>query len=204
MVWTDGHDLETTLLGLPVLEKLLRQFVDAEKLGELETSWSGESFRNRLFRHAEGLGRLRWLKVERHPELEALEFKKQKKGDTHRFDDYDEATGPDWSPSLPSAVAAVIAFSNAQKLKSRDLPSECMQLGEAPLDQVCNGHDLVGFMHAFLSRHAKDRIKDVDTLTSLIQAAVERTWLSTTAMWKMLRTWESNHPGFRVLADDNP
>lgn len=34
ILYTDGHDLETTLFGLPVLEKITRYHVDTELLGK--------------------------------------------------------------------------------------------------------------------------------------------------------------------------
>jgi hypothetical protein len=63
VVWTDAHDLETTLLLLPTLEKTRR--FSARRSQEAPPPWSsawGEPLRARLFRHAEGVGRLRWLK----------------------------------------------------------------------------------------------------------------------------------------------
>ena len=201
VVWTDGHDLETTLLGLPVLEKLVRQFVDAEKLKTYVVSWSGETVRARLFRHAEGMGRLRWLKVERHPQLEALEFKKPKAKDVKAFDDYDKAFDANWTPSLSKVIDAVIAYSNAQRLKARDLQGECNGLGLFSQDQVCNGHDLVGFLQAWLADIAKGTVKDVETLTKFVFTAVERAWIESTRMWQELRVWEDNYSGYRVLRD---
>jgi len=177
VVWTDGHDLETTLLGLPVLDKLIRQFVDDEKLTVHVAPWSNETVRDRLFRHADGMGRLRWLKVAKHPELNTLVFRKNDTKAGKARVDYDKAVDTNWTPSLSKVIDAVIAFSNVQELKGRDLDSECTELGSAPQEQVCNGHDLVGFLNSWLRGITKGRIKDAEALTMFLFAAVERVWI---------------------------
>ncbi len=202
VIWTDSHDLEATLLSEPVVDKLVRSATgNAAKFREVVASWGGETVHKRLFRHADGMGRLRWLKVVQRGELDELEFKKLKGKELRYFSDYSKATEPNWAPSLMKAIKAVIAFSNANKLKARDLVGECDALGSAPTEQVCNGHDLVGFLHAWLAEVARGRVKDVETLTTHLFLAVERAWLETTEMWKALRTWEADHAGFRILKD---
>lgn len=194
VVWTDAHDLETTLLQLPTLEKLVAQRVGPDKLADQEAKWEGERFRARLFRHAEGVGRLRWLK---HREgLDALIFKKTKKGDVVYFDNYAECVERDWSPSLAKVITALRNFSGADSLRGRDLAGESAALPAAELDQICNGHDLVGFLVAWLKPWHKFTAAELaDTLAGLC----ERSWLVTTAMWQAIEKWEAAHPGFRVL-----
>lgn len=192
VIWTDGHDLETTLLGLPVLEKLVRQHVDPEKLRRSEQAW-GETLRARLFAHAIGMGRLRWFK--QRERLDALVFRK---GD-RRFEGYKDCAGDDWAPSLRRVVNAVIRFSQAQPLMSRDLPAEIAALPEAAADQVCNGHDLLGLLHAWLRHEVKAIEISVDELGERLLLACERTWLEQTRMWRAILDWEAANPGFSVL-----
>jgi len=106
VVWTDAHDLETTLLTLPTLEKLVTQCVDSSKLAEQEREW-GEPLRARLFRHAEGIGRLRWLKQREH--LDDLVFKKMKgTRELLYFANYKRCADKFWSPSLAKVIEALL------------------------------------------------------------------------------------------------
>lgn len=180
VIWTDAHDLETTLLCLPVLEKLVRFHLNDDKRLALEQTW-GESFRERLFRHAEGAGRLRWLSQR---EQLPLLFKKLKKNVLANVD-HSDAVMADWSPSLQQFIDEVINFSQAQQLKSRDLVSECQALPSVDLHQLCNGHDLIGFLRAGIEVVCKVK-KSAEDWTHDLFLAVEFPWLETTRMWKSL------------------
>ena len=203
VVWTDAHDLETTLLGLPVLERLAHQRVGADVLAQMERAW-GETLRVRLFGHALGLGRLRWLK-QRQQDLEDLRFKKQgkgsRKGELLHFDAYGDCAGKDWRPDLDQAIAAVLAYSNANHLRPprRDLQQEARGLPDAPVAQICNGHDLMGFLHDWLASHGSPKFSDTADLAEAVALACERGWVETTEMWQALRAWEQEHPGYPVL-----
>lgn len=196
VVWTDAHDLETTLACLPALDKLVRHKVGSEKTAEAEQRW-GERLRERLFRHATGMGRLRWLKHREH--IDGLVFKKPKKKELHHFDCYDRCTEDDWSPSLTHVINAVIAYSSAQHLLGRPLLDEIQALPAAPPEQVSNGHDVIGFLHAWID--ARDR-SDADSLARELALACDVDMLRRTAMWQAIRTWEDRHAGFAVLAQD--
>lgn len=199
VVWTDAHDLETTLLVLPTLEKLVAQRVDAGKLADLERAW-GESLRARLFRHAEGVGRLRWLK--QREELRELLFKKSRgTRELLYFDKYAECVDRDWSPSLTRVIMALTDYSSAHHLRKRDLAGACAALPAADPAQICNGHDLVGFLGAWLRETTKQPHRD-EHLTESLAGYCERAWLMTTAMWRAIQDWEQRHPGFQVLKTD--
>lgn len=213
LVWTDAHDLETTLAGLPALEKLVGHEVGGA-LATAEQRWS-ETFRARLFAHARALGRLRWLKVRVKAVLKAAEvpephwaddlvFKKPGKGsqkrELHLFDKHEDAVGDDWAPSPGAVLAAVLSYSSAQTLK-KQLSEAIAELPEAPLDQVCNGHDIVGFLRAGL-KALKASVGDVDALARSLCVACEEVWLRETSMWQGIRAWEAQHPGFRVLKSE--
>lgn len=201
VVWTDGHDLETTLLCLPTLGKLVAQRVDSKKLAEKEAAW-GETFRARLFRHAEGMGRLRWLK--QREGIDALVFKKAQKSkhELLLFGKYDDCCDKDWSPSLACVIKALINYNNAHELRERDLVSECAALPTAEADQVCNGHDLVGFLLAGLKAMSGARPRETaEELLEVIAGFCERAWLERTEMWQAIQAWEAAHPGYQVLAE---
>lgn len=200
VVWTDAHDLETTLFGLPALEKLVAQQVNREKYRSVTATWRGEDMRQRLFRHAEGIGRLRWLK--QRARIDELQFKKAKGKTLALFDRYDKCVDRDWSPSLTHTIRALLDYSSAHHLLARDLAGECIGLGDADLAQLCNGHDLVGFLAAWLKTVGCQYT--TEQLTDALAGYCEREWLEGTVMWREIRSWEATHPGFYVLAKPPP
>lgn len=206
VIWTDAHDLETTLLGLPTLEKLLRQQVEQQRLDEHTSRW-GEPVRERLFRHGVILGKLRWLK--QRERLDELKFHKpgkaSQKGQRLRFSDYHKCTADDWTPSAEQTVQALLNYNSAQHLRARALPAELAALHHDDPAQLCNGHDLLGLLHALLRYVFKcSAAPDVDTLEHLLAASCERLWLAKTTMWRDIQAWEAEHPGFSVLAASEP
>lgn len=191
VVWTDAHDLETTLLGLPALEKLARHALGGDEgMAEREKAW-GEPLRARLFAHGLHLGRLRWLKARGDV---TLVFKKpgkgSRKGDVVRFGKYDACVGDNWAPSWSRAARAIANYGGV-RVDLDGWERLAAGLPDADAAQVCNGHDLVGFLGVLFGR------KDVDGALLLV---TERAWLETTAMWAQLRAWEVAHPGFAVVA----
>jgi hypothetical protein len=196
LVWTDAHDLEGTLIALPALEKLLAQLVEPDKLTEDEARW-GEPIRARLIRHAVELGCLRWLK--HREELDGLVFKKAARGNPVLFDRYERCVDHDWAPSLAKTIAELINYGNAHHLAQGDIESRRAALPAAEPAQLCNGHDLVGFLRVW-PRIGK-RLK-IDELADRLAGACERRWLVSTSMWRDIEAWERDHPRFRVLKSD--
>ena len=102
------------------------------------------------------------------------------------------------APSLSAVIRKVTDYSNAQRLDRHDLAARVEALPAADIDQVCNGHDLLGFLHTLL-RPKRSPALSLDELTRRVAISCESGWLEQTAMWKALRTWEDAHPGFAVL-----
>ena len=182
VIFTDAHDLETTLLGLPALEKLLHTSLAPDALQRYEIAWN-ESFRDRLFRHAEGAGRLRWLN---DSQSLGLTFKKDKKN-TLEHVDHRKGSDTGWSPSLRCFLLEVVNFSNRQEFKSKldDLVAECAALPSMDRDQLCNGHDLIGFFRAGIETLTGDK-KSPNELAERLFLAVELVDLETTQLWQTL------------------
>lgn len=201
VVWTDAHDLEATLVFLPSLEKLVRMKVGPTRLSAAEKAW-GEPIRDRLVRHACGMGRLRWHK--QRASVNDIVFAKVGKGKDKglllRFDKYQNCFADDWSPSIRHLVEAIVSYSNAQSLSKADLVAGVEGLPVDAPAQVCNGHDLLGFLRAWLRLEVGSDVGNVDQLANEIALACERTWLEPTSMWAGIRAWESRHSGHRVLA----
>jgi hypothetical protein len=194
VIWTDAHDLEGTLIALPALGKLIAQLVEPEKLAEDEARWT-ESIQARLFRHAAEMGRLRWLA--QREGLAALVFKKKSKRELNLFDRYERCVDADWSPSLAKIIEQMINYSSAHHLLSQDLTDQCEALPGADPAQLCNGHDLIGFLR--VSPQIGKRPLVVDDLADRLAGACERHWLVLTSMWQDIEAWERAHPGFQVL-----
>jgi hypothetical protein len=201
VIWTDAHDLETTLFTTPALEKLANFHLDPDKLQAAEQRWR-ETFRVRLFRHAAGFGRLRWLKSRSRDELDLLVFKKTSKRQLSYFDRYSECAAADWTPDLKIAIRKIIDYSSAHSLLERDLAAECEALPAADLHQLCNGHDLLGLLAAGLAALGSGNKPKADALAEALATACERAWLLTTAMWRAIESWERAHPGYPVLRQD--
>ena len=183
-------------LGSRALEKMLGTLIGSTGLADAETRW-GESFRVRLFRHAVGLGRLRWLKHRERPKLSDLCFRKISGKNSHPK--YEKAMGNGWNPDFIAAVRQILEFSSAQWLQdSWDFVGACQALPEAPEAQLCNGHDLIGFLAAGCG--ALGQRESVEDWTRILYLACERIWLESTAMWAGLRLWEADHPGFQILS----
>jgi len=196
VVWTDAHDLEGTLIALPALAKLLSQLVDGDKLAKDEARW-GESILARLIRHAVHMGRLRWLN--QREGVNMLTFKKQPKRELVLFDRYEDCVDDDWSPSLAKIISELINYSSAHHVSPKELMDQCA-VPEADSAQLCNGHDLLGFLRVW-PRIGK-RTLSLDDLADRLAVACERRWLTPTSMWRAIEAWERAHPGFRVLKSE--
>lgn len=198
VVWTDAHDLETTLLQSPVLEKLLRAMV-GDAIEPAEARWA-MTFRARLRDHAIGMGRLRWFT---RRESLPLVYRKASGRDLKPFDKYARCVGDDWSPDLPKVVAEIINYSAQPALTGRDLAGACAALPAVDPQQLCNGHDLLGFLKVGLLRVAaagdKKKIKAMADLDDRLADAYDHAWLQQTGMWRDLAAWEADNRPFRVF-----
>lgn len=201
VVWTDAHDLESTLSATPALEKLLRHALDPQQVEERESAW-GESFRERLYRHAIPMGRLRWLSIRAGLGLKWTKSKRRSGRDFDRFDDYGKCVDGKWVPAAATSVERIVNYSQAHSLKSRDLVAECEALPDADPDQVCNGHDLIGFLCVGVEKVGRKPRQSAEVMGQGLALAVERRWLEQTAMWRSLAAWAERHPGYRIFSED--
>jgi len=201
LVFTDAHDLETTLVCGDPFDKLVNYYAKEHRT-TAEAKWK-EPLRQRLLRHGEGMGRLRWLKHASSPTFDALVFKKvTKKGLTY-FDGYDKCVASGWAPSLANCVTALCGYSSAQTLllPKVNLAGLAEALGDADAAQLCNGHDLMGFLAHWLNKEAKVTPQTTsEGLAERLALSCERAWLETTEMWKALRVWEAARPGAELLS----
>lgn len=199
VVWTDAHDLEGVLFASPALDKLVRQLVDPGKLAECEGQWC-EPLRKRVYRHAIEMGRLRWLVARKRRENEdlGLVFKKTPKGNLELFRKYEDCVDKHGSPSLEHSIQAILNYSNTHADKA-ELTKACRELDARDPLQLCNGHDLIGFLR-ICPPIAGEKLPP-DELADRLALAYERRWLAQTSMARDIATWEHAHPGYRVLSE---
>lgn len=202
VVWTDARDLEASLLPLPVLEKLILRH-GAKRIETLEAQW-GETFRERLVRHAVGMGRLRWRRrkagyIDDARELEFQRKSRKGRGPLER-PDYTRSVEKDWAPSMTAVIQEVLRFCGASSLSEPILLQECAALPHVDASLLCNGHDLMGFLAAGFSAIFGEDFKSEEWAERVAQAC-DRIWLEQTEMWQGIVRWEASHPGFRVLKE---
>lgn len=215
VIWTDAHDLETTLLQLrQVVLKLLRGQVDSDKLNKAEKEVWKEPFDERLFRHAEGVGRLRWLNQEQG---HGLKFKRMK-DKTIEYIHFKFDKNDTWEPNLSNVIERVLKYSQ------RDNQAQCQRLlssipalaeacealsfgseargseegGAEVRSQLCNGHDLMSFLRSGLG-YLTEKEPDEETLVLLLRTAVEKCHLEQTAMWQALVRYQEQHPELKLF-----
>lgn len=192
---TDGHDLEGTIIAGPAVAEVV-DFHAHNHLAEAEKRW-GTSFRDRLYAHAVFMGRLRWLKQRQPAPYDVLRFKKRSKGQLSLFDNYADCVEKDWAPCEACVVTAVTNYSSAPKLKAAAVAviASANALPSAAREQICNGHDLVGFMVEGFKRPFKVPIS-VESLAVELALACTLEWLRSTSMWATLDAWEKANRGF--------
>jgi hypothetical protein len=208
LIFTDGHDLEVTLALSPALAKVARAHAP-EVLQRWEAEW-GEPFDRRLWRHALGMGQLRLLKILARPRYDALLFKKypQRPQSAHHrapkerrntsleyFHRYEDCSGPRWAPDIAACWREICNYNNAQGLKAAwpavraELLHHITRLDKLAEDQVLNGHDIIGFLSAFLTEYGRSR-PSVASLRRELGLAYTAADLEASAMGQRIRAWE--------------
>ena len=209
--WTDAHDLETTLLTLPgLLEKLVRRVVGPAR-------WRDELL-TQLLQFVRPAATLRWLRAQKPDErVTALRLhKRDKDGDIKgRFDKWDALISAELTPDAEAFLKHVIHYNNAQKLL-KQLPDLAAALGagpDAPDAQLCNGHDLIGALRAWLQHRVPSKtadpatthkLADDEALTEKLIDCCEHAHLTQTAMWRAMLAWQAAHPRYPLLGAAPP
>jgi len=192
VVWTDGHDIETMLVFSPALEKVLHQYIDKERIERKELEW-GENIRARLHRHALFMGGLRWANLKYNFGLVFSKAPRKKGVSFSRFAKYSRCIEQDWAPSYTKSTQAILDYSNKHSCDLDDLVNRSLSLvtGQDAF-QVCNGHDLVGFLTEGIQALSGPR-RTLEEWTELLVAAADIGWLQDTLVWKELLEWEQSH-----------
>lgn len=193
--WTDAHDLELTLTLAPgLLEKLVC------RVEKTRARWR-DDLAQRLLAFVRPAGVLRWLRhIQKDPRVEALALHKTNDRGvvSGRFNKWGELIKGDdgLSPNAERFVKAVIDYNSAQRLLGQQKPlAEALRAGpEAEDDQLCNGHDLIGALCAWLTPKLNE-----EELTTRLMDCCEADQLQRTEMWRAMRRWQDEHPRFPLL-----
>lgn len=253
--WSDGVDLEATLLLRPgLLQKLLARTLGTQRAQGATAAWSESAVeapnptggagrgaqeearwattaRARLLAFVAPAGRLRWLKrrvtlgrAGPSALLDALHLSKAARsgGSLSRFDRWEHCGAPGLEPMAEALLKQLLCYNNAQR-HTQDIPALLEQLNTLPEhteDQVCNGHDLLGALLAWMKSVTEPRrgskkphsagtpgstsesheVPDnTEALTTRLYDACEREHLQGTAIWQALRAWQDAHPAFLLL-----
>lgn len=192
--WTDDHDLEVMQFRSTALDKVLAQQPGRDRRAAFVAT--GRDIRDHLFQLACPLGRLRL-----HNEQQALNlsFRKATR-DGFSWLSYADFCDKD-TLTLDDAklVTTVLNFNQRHDLRQRPWLAELASLPDGPLEQLCNGHDLLGLLAVGLRKVLGTRNLSPEDLQERLQLAHEQAELLATALGRGLRAWEAAHPGYRIL-----
>lgn len=198
VVWTDVHDLEVHLIASRALDKVLIERGSRTKCDGFEAE-EQRTVREALLARAVALGRLRWLS--RRDAL-ALTFRKSS-GESFRYVDYGKfCDRSSWRVDEEKLVQEVLNFSVQPRLRVADLLERMARLPEVANEavlQLCVGHDLVGLLMVGLRSRLGSQNYKMEELEERLRLAFERGDLEKTGMYQALRSWERDHPPFRIF-----
>ncbi len=200
VVWTDGRDLESTLIFAGVADRLLANYAHPESLKDIERS-TKHNVLEHLIEWCGALGAMRWV-IRRgrlglpckHVDAFASVNRDSMQISIEQLADsvLNGASGP-----LPDA---------RPRLKKR-LVTETIHLLVSARDQkwlYCSGHDLcIALASGLREDFGKDLCEDLtaDILEAAVRTAYAWSDFETTKLHGRIRTWEGKNPPFRILAD---
>jgi hypothetical protein len=189
---TDTHDIETTIIRSPALEKVLAEYGSESKLNNF-TRKLGKDIRLIILESGLPVGYLRWASLKNHLAL--------------RFEDLPFSSFVD-SNTLAVDINKLIRTlkNHSQKpfLKEKDVREQVQNLKDDSHDSwhVCCGHDLIcilsiGLRKAIGSNNATEVRPEV--IEKSLRLAYEISHFYMTQLYQSIRAWEQNNRPFKVL-----
>ena len=191
LVATDTRDLECLLLRTQLLEKMVFELGDHEKIATFEKQ-AGLSVRERLLENGLVFGRLRWLS--KRMDWQLFDTSKPDDLKPEAFMDRDN-----WQVDKEKIVHKV-----ASKLRMDDTGELCNLLDSLPAAdpwQICQGHDLLKILRMGLQTALGD-LKSAYThedLAAHLRLAFHDTHLAATRLYQNIRVWERANAPYQVL-----
>jgi hypothetical protein len=188
LIYTDCHDLETTLLGrTSVLVEILHQYASAHQVRSFEDS-EDATVREALLERSLAFGRLRWHALEQNPPLD-MHWLKPSRYLTKRW-------SIDWHELLKDAVESGLSRN------PRQLEADLDELPQVDPWDVVQGHDMLKLLYEGL-RHrlgrGQSRPLGLGDLDRALRSWVEQPELDELEMMEKLRAWQGRNSKFRVL-----
>jgi len=194
LVATDTRDLEGLLLQTELLEKMVFELGDTEKIATFENQ-NGLSVRERLLANGLVFARLRWLSKRKHWQI----FDTSKPGHL-KTDAFMDRKNPEiWrvdEDRLLQEVALKCEMATTDELKTllETLPAADPWL-------ICQGHDLLKILRTGLQTALGD-LKSTYThedLAAHLRLAFHDTHLAATQLYQNIRAWEQANAPYQVL-----
>ncbi|MHB0857297.1 MAG: DUF4435 domain-containing protein [Anaerolineae bacterium] len=198
---TDSHDIETMILVSPALEKVLRELVPSDRLGDVERI--AEEVRDALVQIGTPVGILRWVSFRDHLDLNFRDLP------FHEFIDAKALV-----VDRRRLIRCVRTVAGARKLPTdNDCERRVSALEERKADpwHVCQGHDLVCMLELVLPVVFERRVgrKEAEKVRNKVHASVldkdlrlayEPRFFAGTRLCDTIQAWEQANGPFKILA----
>ena len=187
LILTDTHDIETTIIRSPALEKVLAEYGSESKLTNF-TRKLGKDIRLLILESGLPVGYLRWIALKNRLAL--------------RFEDLPFSAFVDLNTLAVDIMKLIRTLKNRSQLpsiKEKDLRDQMSALKANSHDpwHICCGHDLVcilsiGLRKAIGSNNATEVKPDV--IQKGLRLAYEISYFYMTQLYQSVRAWEQkNH-----------
>ena len=189
---TDTHDLETTIVASPALEKLVNEYCSSNKVKRL-TQQRKKTIRQILLEGGRPIGYLRWVSQVQNLSLvfEDLRFRRFIDRRTLAID-------------IPKMVKVVKNKSGRHDLDESDLQDAIEGVADRNHNawDVCCGHDLIcilsiGLCSALGSNQSND-VKPAK-VEKVLRIAYEFAYFRNTQLYLYIKGWETLNQAFQVF-----
>jgi hypothetical protein len=187
---TDTHDLESLIISSNALEKVLAEYGDEVRIGELE-----KPIRQILLENALPIGLIRWISLPHKKNL-CINFKEMR---FFEFIDY-STFNIDLDRLIEQIKTGFPVTHNETQVSKHEIIALMNQ--ENDLWQICCGHDLVkillfGLRNIF-GNYAGLNI-NLERLDSLLRVAYEESHFRTTHLFASLIAWETRNSPYKIM-----
>lgn len=195
VVVTDNHDVETMLVCSPALDNVLRELGDRARIDGAEQA-AGCCVREIVLKACAPMGAARLVCRRRgwSVRFDAIEHERFVHVDTLEVD-------LDALLTELRGRQAGAASSARMELNAKRLFEEELARGH-PLEELCQGHDLVAVLGLALRRLLGQRLPN-EVASARVALALrlgfEEGHFRKTALAEGLRNWEARNPGFRIF-----
>jgi hypothetical protein len=188
LIYTDCHDLETTLIGrTSVLDEIIEQYGSSPQIQALEEN-EDSSLLQALLERTMVFGRLRWYALEQNPPLDMHWLKPSR------------YLGKRWNIDFHQLLKDAVEVGLARN--PRQLEADLDRLPRVDPWDVVQGHDMLKLLYEGL-RHrlgrGHTRPLGLSDLDRALRSWVEQRDVERLDMTRHIRIWQGRNPKYRVL-----